>query len=958
MADQNDILIYKKAIEFAKHKRPNGGLGNIYVARTIDRDGNVTSETYGMNQLTEYGLIQYFNVNDSGAETGSAFPYYLYIGDGVEHSISLINDNVTGGGHKLSSYVTQEHDDDASRDRTVDYRYPMYYYPIPGDANNDGIVTCVCKFQTSMFPENIANISQEFNITEYGIGTGPEKLWTHSWVYDKTGRYASITKKPNERLQVIIFFCLSYKTSMITSDYANNRYSVITTLERFLGSNNNNHMKDTSCGTMRRYNEDGSADGYATRTISWSSSVVSAHSQTKYTNIAPFNLMRISGAENGYIDGFYSYSPGFRIVEPQVLSEQNAEEFDIILRDTYHNFCPTSTSMSLRFGENSDVTSPFTQADIEYVCLYDKYRGDYENSVDFSNDKNHWYCEAPMQKDFNTPIYYTDINDTIAEMYVYQNIHTEDPIEYFNNTNIQSIYATDAYWDRASWTQITNPTAASKIPEALKTKRYYITSTDQNSLLPVRRSGLFTLIPDNATRETLNFSRYERIDEVGCGTNTCENYDNGYYVKMAHVYIPSLLQTFQIGPPGDKLNASIGYSYAYQHFCYRKNIVTLPLQDGSNDVAYVTNLDDLSQPYSVLNSLTGENGFTSMGARAGNRLYTTESSTGLLCMQKTDADECVVMDLTNKIIGSNNQFYKKRFDSKMACAIYNTENDDRHFAYVDAQNPSTIVVYDFATETSITTLNLPNGATDTTMMWALNDHIWATNGSSWCQHWDLTTNDPNPNGESCNSMTLVTSRSNAYLTKITAVKDVILIYNANNVSSSNAFFTRTDQTQSTIFNLNDFTYTADNYLTTSRYSLKYIEKGKTLALVVNYASSYDNHNGWGSYRRLIDFGQYLTMPPGADGPVPNVVNSHLRASSSSDTIYPSWITYGEHVIYGKEKIPISLLMPHRLVGRTRTHSTVNAIKHVNGKQFSVTYTNSPPGEWSEDKPGYPPGTLN
>jgi hypothetical protein len=108
----------------------------------------------------------------------------------------------------------------------------------------------------------------------------------------------------------------------------------------------------------------------------------------------------------------------------------------------------------------------------------------------------------------------------------------------------------------------------------------------------------------------------------------------------------------------------------------------------------------------------------------------------------------------------------------------------------------------------------------------------------------------------------------------------------------------------------------------------------------------------GSNRDIIDFGQWLNPPATQDGPVNNAWQTDGQNST------PGWAYYGEHVIWGNRKIPIALMMPIRLVGKTRTISAVNYIKNIGAKQFSISITNERPDYWNSQQPGYPPGTLS
>ena len=51
---------FKRLMTFAKNHRPNGVLSNMYIIKTIDEDGNITSENYGMNIMRENGICKYF----------------------------------------------------------------------------------------------------------------------------------------------------------------------------------------------------------------------------------------------------------------------------------------------------------------------------------------------------------------------------------------------------------------------------------------------------------------------------------------------------------------------------------------------------------------------------------------------------------------------------------------------------------------------------------------------------------------------------------------------------------------------------------------------------------------------------------------------------------------------------------------------------------------------------------
>lgn len=932
----NDFEIFQRAMTFAKNKRPNGGLSNIYVAQTIDRDGNVTSETYGMNMMTDYGFERYF-------DNGTSWPRNVYIG-GAQNAPSLINTSA------IFETITNDTDNSTIRETEIDYKYPMYYYA----QGNDGIVTCVCKFQKSTFDWNLSDVTDDISIGEYGIGEAINQLWTHSWVYDITGRKTIVTKHPNERLEMTIYFCLTYKLNLIKNNWANDIYIVITDLYRFL--NNNGRMNDDKAGILRRNtnpeftkatsqssfnNLDNNAHAYMN-----TQSTITNRQQDKFTAFHPFDIYATAGNYQGYFNGFYTQSHGFQILSPE--EQSSIEAFDITFRTTYqtgfHNTC-----LADRFGDETN-DFPMTQANITHCYVYNRISGDYDNPVGFTNDVTHQYSEASFDVSVGTPIYYTN-RDNILTMYVYQNLNTSDPIDIFNNVNIDSIYATDSYWDFSSWKIIQNPF---DIPAALKTKRYYITNSNVNKLIPVRQSGEFKLNPSGTYVNSLQFVEYGTDHQRSC----CDNATVGYFVRGDYVYFPNTLRYFQIGSNLDIPLVYTSGSMDHRHYAYGNIVLTFSktLNDGRY---YITNMDNISEPYSLYKSIADVDGYTSFSENILNNSYITESSTGIMCLQRTSTvNECVVFDLSTRVPGSQNQFAQYHYDSIIACAIYSTDNK-RRVAYVPTSDTSIINVVDYSTGSVIKTFNIPAGANAPIIMWGLNNYLWVTDGATWSRVYDI---DGSVDGTACtNNMTLITNKADLKYINITAVNDVILIYKESNMEySSQIFYTRTDTTVNTIYNLGDYAYqSGDDYKSFTYIKLRYIENNKTLVLAIgnrylNNMTSISNHGTWIS---IIDFGKYLNPPASAHG-------SPLVDQFTDPTIGTNRgiCFYGENIIRGYNggikmiQTPISNMLTHRIVGTTTTHSAVNDIIHVAGKNITTTYSNTVSSDYPES--GYPPGSQN
>ena len=912
--------LFERAMQFGKRKCPTTGLSNLYVAQTVDRDGNVTSETYGMNTFTNYGFEQYLNQNKS-------WPHNLYIGAGTDTSVSFMQTQ------ELIDPITLSSDASSLRDITKGYGYPMYYYPYTDGTTSDAIITCVCKFQVSVFDYNIDSVSDDVRISEYGIGTAWNELWTHSWVYDIEGVRSSITKRVNERLYITVYFCMTYLESLIKQGWSEGRYAVITTPKRFLDTTTNGTcMTETAAGIYRRYNQLGVVNRNFTK------SIVANNQITKYTNLNEFDINNVVGALGGYLDGFYNYTDGFVIVEPCIRSRP--ENIDTVVQCEIDNF--SSTSLSTYFGKNIAISSsntglraPFTQLDLTGVYLYNRYTHQYDVPVSFLNDANHWYTETTMETGLATPIYYTN-KDEYLEMFVYQNLNINDAITGFNNDDVRTIYATDSYWNRDSWIQITT---RDTIPTNVRNKRYYITDTKTASLVPKRTTKPLQLISRVGIEQSMQFT----FDTITRQYDSCCNVSRGYIVVNNNVYIPSSNIAYTIG--SDIGSILPGGTTNNRSFCYNNIIVSMTY----GTQYWVTNMDTLDAIYCVKCNTTGDDGFGTTTTNLYSETYKTISNNGLLCLQATNQNKALVLDMTRKHPGSENNLRHFTFDSYMACAIYST-NNERYVAYITTESTPKLCVYDFTTDSVKYTWDLPSGVTASSivLMWGLNNHIWFTDGSRYCYHCLITTGNIEP---CVNVPTLITSKTNGlYHVTITAVNDVIMVYSINQRSMQMVYYTRIDSEDyvKTVYNMSDFYVDVRMSDANMCCYLTYIQNS-TLALIVSYG--YSSNVSIGSARHIIDFGQWLNPPEGSDGPV----KSDLYFASS-DKQYRHFYPYGECVIYKDQIIPIAYMMPTRLVGTTLTHTSINNVKHVSGKQWSMVVTNGTPLHYGES--GFPPGSRN
>ena len=895
------IKMLNRAQEFVNHHRQDGGLSNLYVLRVINSDGQMTDEKYGMNYMTDYGFEQFMTVLNSNGQHTQNFPKNLYVGTGANYTANMYEENqlfqgLFPNGNNLTPATVS--------DSTIDYAYPLYYYPIPN--KNDSLITVVCKYLDCYFDESINET--DVSITEYGLGSDQDHLWTHSFVYDNKGDRTSVIKHTNDKLEITVFLCLTYYESMIKGGYENNRFVAITTMERFLSY----HMGENRIFTYKRNNV------VANRTINdHQFSTLENRSITKTTNCQDFTLYRQTGNDQEYINGFAQYTTGFIVLEPQTLD--TPEEFSINLRNYLSNM--SSTSLNDRFGKSDDESvAPFTQIDLTSkpnygVYLYDRYTGEYSNKLQITMNTSHQYSETPLQTNCGIPIYYTNM-DTVMTMYLYQNINTDDPITRFNNADVSSIYATDEYWSHGSWQQITDP---SHIPLELQTKRYYITSSNVNSLNPVRSTQALTITPQGRSNISCINS------EIYGQKYSCDNYENGYYVIANKIFLHNSNKTYTIQSGSN----NFGIDNRNHSFSYGKKIVSI---DGTNGHVFITDVSDQND----ISTLFRANTHSEMFSTTPGYVYSSDTGNGIICVKAQNIDEAVIINIRN---GTS----ITRLQCKMACAINNTT----YVAYITTDETPKLVIWNYDTNVKYKEYDLPEDGTDVQFMCGLGDYVWITDGQAWCYYYNLSIGTQYTACE--NYLGLITSSNKNQFSYIrqTCVEDVLMIYNGTDVSINNVIYVTTDDP--TRFNsLSDFSGLSWNSSQIVCY-LRYIheqtingKKVKTLMLLIS-GEYYQNYQNLGDGYIVIDFGKYLNLKERGIDQV------SLPVAPNRYGVY----LYGPYLVDGTKLIPLEYLMNFRLVGSTNTITTVNNITHISNKSWNVKITNVRPSDYGDT--AIPPG---
>ena len=954
---------FQRLMQFARNHRPNGGFSNLYLFRK-SVNGVTTGEAYGMNQMTDYGFEQFFS-------NKTTFPTNLYVGYGSDESFNfktnstLIQPSITTAATVNSSALSTD----------SYFNYPMWY------DSNSKLISLMCKYLDCYFKDQSSGgPTTDITITEYGIGSAINNLWTHSWLYDLQGdRITNFTKLANERLDIEVFFVLTYDETLITDGWTNGRYCAMTTMYRFIRQ----HMgyDDSSVYTYKRDNSSTSRS-VVSRIIEMGTN----SNATVYHTISPFEIYKSTGAENGYIDGFIQKSPGFICIEQQTQPSTALEPVDVQVKSRWVRKVDHTqdmggsriekTDISRLFGLNDEINTPFTNLKITTCNLYNRNTATYSNPAPYVNSNTHDYTETPLQTVCAVPIYYTNTTTgNVITAYVHCNHHPDDPIVKFENGNV-AIYATDKYWDRSSWYLITNP---SNIPTAEQTRHFYITSSNEN-LNPVRESKGFELIADDGKGNQTDRSFYvlEGIYKVG-QYSTCENYDKGYFVIHNRVYVPSKSVSYTI--PGLSSSEGSGYSWYNHHFCYKDMIVSFTYGSGSNTAAYYfTNLSDLVEQGGTGNITTTKylaydaiNGFSSGLTDMFARVYKTETLAGVIGMQSTMTDEFVVMYIEFEtdnpgtgIIGHLNRRFK--YTSRMGCCIQDPSGTKNRIAYYTSDGNIYVEEYDVSDNQWYRTHNfeLPSGYAEPTIMFGLRDKLWVTDGASYMIMYDLE-NYTSGTGTACESrFPRITNRNDTYSIEMTSVNDAIVIYQFTANSITNGYYILYN------YPLNTYQIPYDDTNANRQprlfMKLKYI-RNNTLALIMGHGYNYGGYTG--SYRAIADFGKYINPP--IDQSVGTDISSDYNSSTYSGTgtsvgARDGVYTFGPYYIIGdygigsnSDKVgfnqtPIEYALTHRIVGTTSTISAINLIRHVSDKQWNIEVTNIKNTNYGDS--GKPPGSIN
>lgn len=774
--------LYVRAMKFAKNfnqRHHTSGISNIYVIRKLNQDGDVVGEYYGHNLLTDVGMSGFFLTGGYGGN----FPTQLYIGNGTG------NYNVT-----MSSIVSPVSLTAATvSDSTINYQYPLYY------DSYSGLITVICRYMICYFDYTVSDILTDVVISEYGIGTSATNLWTHSWVYDNLGNRTTITKHVNERLEISVYFALSYNESYINDAWDQGKYILITTMHRFFDTTNS-HMFPTSVYSYKRY------DSTTSRSFTKSTSAIIDNVISRYATIASFNVSAASDVANEYIDGFCNWSTGFSMIERERLSE--TESFDIVVTPQFSHIMKDDV-LQYNFGQQGMV--PFTQLTPSHAYSYNYLTKQYDNEETFEQSNDKWYNETPMGSSFATPLYYTN-NNEILQLFVYRNIHNTDPIVAFD-TAVATIYATDKYWDTSSWVQITDP---SNVPAELRYKKYWITNSQTTALNPVRGNRSFVISPvDNQYGESLSFISFPAYAGMCYSDIT-----NRIFAIGSRVYRISdhMMRQFNTN---DRINNNITYGYG--------DMIINAYSGTPNTLSYF----DMTEHTPTVHTINIDSSIISNLINT----YHTENHRGFVLFHS--GTSCLKVDLRNQSIVTS-----ILNDKKIAACIWGTDN----YAYISSATGEdhTVHVNSLITDSAVQTFTLPSSINTPVFVFGHMNHVYVGDGSTYTYMLDVSDGTLH----ACETILPFVANQLQYM-RFTCLDSMMIVYRYTQIDSHYDYLIQTTS-PSVITSLGGL-YTGFPEACNQCYHTLMEWRQNTIILI----STYDRINITSVWNRTVDLGHFL-----------------------------------------------------------------------------------------------------
>ena len=440
---------------------------NIYHLISEDMNGNVTNEMFAVNCMTDYGFRStyvnktYWNTDDN----------HIYIGSGT--SIPQTNSQ------SMETPISTTGSVNTNTDFTLSQQK---FHP------DTGILTCRFHLLSGYF--NYTVFPEDKEVTEIGVGTSTTALYYHARVYDAQGNPSSFIKKLNERLTIHVYITGCMKIADIVNRAWNKGLYLQFEPHKWFRRRYNDWKSELVVCYDAYHNRNSARPNYwnpfdsDTRAIDGNvvtascDSLGSRYIEGQYDYVCDVHVNGGPDAYGNYVYERYNTANHARFLfKPKLETPEKITCFEL-----YTNAYDTS-NISYIFGMPNDAHDrrvhgnlPVVDFDISGddagLWMYSCQDHDWTISETFVNAKDTAYdCDYIVYSDLIQNYYVEHLGD-YTDFRVFLNTRPDIPITAFTLSGTATFYATDAWWDTASWEIIPN---ISSIPERLQTKRYYCT---------------------------------------------------------------------------------------------------------------------------------------------------------------------------------------------------------------------------------------------------------------------------------------------------------------------------------------------------------------------------------------------------------------------------------------------------------------------------------------------------
>lgn len=742
---------------------------NLYVIQSIDRDGNITDEKYGINLVTDVGTD-----NTAFMITSASYMKYKFM---------MLEGVSNADASNVLDYKMPEH----TRDITADYNSYSNYgeiYPMTYDSDT-GVISQIYRIWKVQFDYNYTGITTDMTInciiyTEYTNSSGAQDVpFIKVTTYDANGLPNPIIKHIDEKIVLTVFANGTMHEDVLNTAYANGQYVLINP-GYFLRPNTETPNSDIFRGS-----------GISSVTYPLSVGSIDGSPNVSWTNLGTNTSFGLT-MENGEHYNWYRNIYTRMLMDPRVyvskmlcqfsvydakiayiMNEEKLSSSETIICDTVYTNAYNSNLFSNTFGlKQFDVQRgtgliPVVDFSISSLKGYNYTTHAWDIDIAFIDAPTAYYDNP-----FIVMQALCGVSPVGWNSYVYINPRAKDSTgrpsvgvtalaNSTGTTLTYPMYATDKYWDHDSWELISDVSA---IPVSLQKKKYYIASGGNNGdLYPSYDQACHRL--NVGTEHSVSNVPTGFIKHASYGIRPLVDITNGWILGSEYLMFldanndveysyklsgPEYIEVNNYSTnPSDAWDQNYDKYYLFQNSEYVLN--TNPTYN-LNNTYYTTRIDPITLRYGFGNKILVATVPTNTGKTYPEkvRLYTITSKT----VAPTYEDITIDTDNTNRMTpgmyskSSNGYFVIQDTTSHCANIIdianatvtkltdvdlcYAVEYTDYCVYKVSGSSPITFNVYNMSTNTIYASFTLDDSYANITYIcgWNGRFYIKSTSGST------------------------------------------------------------------------------------------------------------------------------------------------------------------------------------------------------------------------------------